>query len=895
MSRSITPLIPAMIIVALFLAVGCQSQPKDIEITQSAPVKISSEALLAPDNQMLWGAAINRAPGDKVLADVNPPRFRWAYVPNMREVMLADPGPRDLQVLYNFRFQIADEPTFKKPIVNVDTEFNCYNELAPLPEGKTYYWRIGYMCQVFAPNGVADAATAQIKLETEPGEWSVVRSFDIAAGTPKWDRSALKNPKFGPHPRMPFAKDQIETLRELIKNDPQTKAIFKESIALPAEEILEHPQWNNWPETDTDDRVSKYFFVGRNLMQAAMVYKITGDPKYKNAVDIFATIATYPPGGRSSPEGMGGDKSEDSTSLTEYLALAYEWFYDDYTPAQRKAFEDSLQWRLDKWMNEYQWGGTYYNMVETDHYTGPIANMSSMLISGGGHSWEGTMASLPAAISLYEKSEIARRFFHITVNYLIGIGEINSQFGGYNLGCSYGQSHLKWMLYQTMYVNAALPELQIFKNPYYKQVGEYFTALVPIGLPSAPWGRIDSQGSGVSHRKEVFRLLAYITGDPILLQNWMNAGGSDYFNWRAWVHVAAPLHFSGTLEPQTGTQTRYMFPLTGYAMAHKFPPTDPKAFTDGAGVIFRCYPAPSAGGAVYYNESAFQFYAYGELINFGGGTGGAEPHGFHTMSHNTILVDGIGQAPVGRDRWDIGYRGVMMAESKGDDYVYWMGDATMCYPRTPARVSSWVVKFDPEVYGKLAVPNLKRFRRHILFVRDKYVLVFDDLATEKGKPSKFNWLWHVLQKGEAKYDAKLGRVEYPAGDVNVILQHISRPGEIEYQNYQDLEGLVNPVTGEDFRKNKHTAKELEDPRWSKFVPQHNMWFTNKEPAEQFNFFTVIYPVTPGEKAPAITRLDDLTVKIQDADGTDIVSFDPETTHPATIVVDLPAMRGPTGL
>ena len=883
MSRSTARPLLALIIVALTTAVSCQRETNRVEI--------SSDALLAPDNQMLWGVVINRAPGDKVQADVNPPRFRWFYVPNMQELQLSDPPPKHLQVLYRFRFQIADEPTFKKPIVNVDTDFNCYNELAPLPEGKTYYWRIGYMCQVLAPNGVADEKTAAIPLEKEPSSWSLVRSFHIAPGTPKWDRSALVNPKFGPHPRMPFAKDQLDTLRNLVKNDPATKAIFDESIRFYADKIIEHPQWDNWPETDTDDRVTSYYTVGKDLIRAAMAYKITGDPKYKNVVNILATIATYPPGGKSSPEGMGGDRSEDSTTLTEYLALGYEWFYDEYTTAQLKAFETSLEWRIDKWMNEFQWGGTFYNIVETPAYTGPIANMSSLFISGGGHSWEGTMATLPAAIAIYEKSPLARKFFHIVVNYLIGVGENSSQFGGYNLGCSYGQSHLKWMLYQTMYINSALPELQIFKNPYYKQVGQYFTALVPIGLPSAPWGRIDSQGAGVSHRREVFRLLAYITGDRILLQNWINAGGNNYFNWRPWVHVVAPLHFSGVLEPETGTKTRYMFPVTGFAMSHKYPPTDPKAYTDGAGVIFRCF----AGGPVFYNETAFQFYAYGQMINFGGGTGGAEPHGHHTMSHNTILVDGIGQNPAGRNRWDVGYKAVMMAHAQGDDYVYWMGDATMSYPRTPANVSSWVIRFDPEIYGKRAVPYLKRFRRHILFIRDKYVLVFDDLATEPGKPAKFNWLWHVLQKGEAKYDAKLGRVVYPAGDVKVILQHISRPGDIEYQNLQDLEGLVNPVTGEDFRKNKHTAKHLKDPRWSKFIPHHNMWFTNKAPAEQFNFFTVIYPVKPGDAAPIITRLDDLTVKIEDSQGTDVISFDPETKHPATIVVDLPAMRGPIGL
>ena len=82
-----------MIVVASTISVSCYGATNRVEI--------SSGALLAPDNQMLWGAAINRAPGDKVQADVNPPRFRWAYVPNMQEIQLAEPGPKHLQVLYN--------------------------------------------------------------------------------------------------------------------------------------------------------------------------------------------------------------------------------------------------------------------------------------------------------------------------------------------------------------------------------------------------------------------------------------------------------------------------------------------------------------------------------------------------------------------------------------------------------------------------------------------------------------------------------------------------------------------------------------------------------------------------------------------------------------------------
>ena len=53
--------------------------------------------------------------------------------------------------------------------------------------------------------------------------------------------------------------------------------------------------------------------------------------------------------------------------------------------------------------------------------------------------------------------------------------------------------------------------------------------------------------------------------------------------------------------------------------------------------------------------------------------------------------------------------------------------------------------------------------------------------------------------------------------------------------------------------------------------------------------TVIYPVKPGTHAPEITRLDDYTVEVL-ADGErDVVSFDANTRHQATLKVDLTAV------
>ena len=65
-----------------------------------------------------------------------------------------------------------------------------------------------------------------------------------------------------------------------------------------------------------------------------------------------------------------------------------------------------------------------------------------------------------------------------------------------------------------------------------------------------------------------------------------------------------------------------------------------------------------------------------------------------------------------------------------------------------------------------------------------------------------------------------------------------------------------------------------------------LWISNKTKAADFHFLAVIAPARPGGKMPAIERLDDHTVRV----GRDVISFDPETSHNADIVIDVPALR-----
>ena len=98
---------------------------------------IGEEALFPYNDRIEYSELIGFAPGNDEVVRLNPPRFRWFYAPTMPELAYS------WFSLYDFRLQIAYDPEFRDTVVDVRTDINFYNALAPLGLGK-HYWRVGY-------------------------------------------------------------------------------------------------------------------------------------------------------------------------------------------------------------------------------------------------------------------------------------------------------------------------------------------------------------------------------------------------------------------------------------------------------------------------------------------------------------------------------------------------------------------------------------------------------------------------------------------------------------------------------------------------------------------------------------------------------------------------------
>jgi hypothetical protein len=175
---------------------------------------------------------------------------------------------------------------------------------------------------------------------------------------------------------------------------------------------------------------------------------------------------------------------------------------------------------------------------------------------------------------------------------------------------------------------------------------------------------------------------------------------------------------------------------------------------DAVGARFKCGPmggyksnawrlsAKDAKGVLPYVNVAHDHPDAGSFTLFGQGEYLAEtdryplePLGKRSSSHNTILINGLGQVAQGRpegDIWqqpsnaDMSEMAKMTAFKDAGAVVVAEGEAAGSYPSyTDAKT-------------KKSRPAIDRFRRTFIWVKGSYVLVFDDIRS--AKPVDITWL-----------------------------------------------------------------------------------------------------------------------------------------------------------
>ena len=799
---------------------------------------IGPDARIVADSRQQFARFVRFRPADGQAVTLNPPRFSWPYVPQILGERAA------LKTDQRFTLQIAPSPDFAELEVEIwDTAYNFYNFLPALDAKRRWYWRVGY------------------NVGGSRKQWSDARSFTIADDAIVWDRSQLEETleQITGHPRILFnasTRSEVLSLRE--------QHAFSEELARhmisQANRTIREGWYRRFPQ---DDKEPLHFMqMGRSLVSCAFAYLLTGDDKYAGFKERFLRIASWPRGGFSSPEGAGAaDKWE--THLTEYLGLFYDWFFHELTPQERSVVRHSLEWRIDHTMNSFAWRRN----------NGRSMRSSSIALNCSSHSYQNVMATLPGALAICDESEVAREALEVGIHYLIGITNGFGEDEAWNEGPGYGNGKMKWLTDATWYLQTAIPELDLGKNEVYSDYCDFFARVTPLGARHCSFGnRGYSERDWASSRITTFRRVAMLRGDGHAMQNWIDTRrrlkdlrGISAMPYSPWIDYVLPFYAS---EPEPNVEDRLarLFPVEGWVTVSSAPPSDHDGQKDAVSMTFACRPRGGYSHA-FRNENAFDIHAYGETIAVGGGTtSNLSRFANHTMSHNSVLVNGREQQAAGRKNQPS--CGRIIAFKQGGDFVYWAGDATAAYA--------------PDA-------GLERFVRHVVFVKDAYFVILDELAlTDDQPPGTFQWLYHVTPDVPLHFDRQTSRLRYAIGKTNVIVQHLAHVDDLTYQDRPGVEGLTNPLTGEDLTAMRKRDKPGIKKKAPQPLPAHHVWISHRTPRQKMQFLAVIAPFREGEREPRMKPAGASGVRVQFRDQETVIAFDKDTQ--ADIVVDTTAIR-----
>ena len=797
---------------------------------------VSDDAILPSDTRWEFANYLTFRPGDGQLCSVNPPRLSWPYVPYVVT------GRNNIP-LQKFRLQLSRTGDFSTPDMDVRTLYNFYNAL-PVLERTRWFWRVGYWA------------------ETKEEQWSPVRSFTFAPDAVEWDRAiiteAAQKLADKAHPRFAPPDGNWPAWKQTLSTDERTSRWLKETLRR-AESVTKRDWWEDFPKSDLKGESpydeQQFARIAGEIALANFAYRLTGDDRYAEAKELAVALAQFPKGGLSSPEYHGAPRKWPS-QIAQYLALCLDWWYDELSEGEKAALLNSIDWRLRATFYEkYSWR------------SGDNIARQGVSVFCQSHPYENFMWSLPAVLLTAGDLEVSNELAEPCLHYLTGVTSAHGPDEGWNEGLAYGSWKGQTMLQATMYTALLFPELKIHLNPFYRRLGEWYAHLMPLGIQRLSFG--DYAATPERHwrvQHDNFRVFAWLTGDggfEYRRQELASRTG-DKASSRPWLDLLGAGRFR-TPNPQKDNQSIAIFPEAGWVMASTQSPSERAAFDDAVGMIFQCR---SRGGFShsFRAENDFVWYAYGQTLSAGGGsTLYPDPHSRHSMSHNVILVNGKGQE---WNPWEPRYpfAGRIIAYREGENYIYWVGDATHAYQKTP---------------------DLLRWHRHIILVDGKYFVIFDDLAMRpNADPAKFSWLFHVAP--DVPLEIAESSFSYGIENVNARVAFSGSTADVEIADLQGRDGYRNPITGDDLyaetvERLSNKNRELDE------AMAHNLWITNRKPATEWTLLSALVAWRDGDNEPQVLFTGKRAVNIKEADGTSrTISFDPNIQ--GDILVDVDAVR-----
>jgi hypothetical protein len=505
-----------------------------------------------------------------------------------------------------------------------------------------------------------------------------------------------------PHPRLILTPDRVTTL----SGSSTTTHQHLWQLAYQSAE-----DFRTEPIPAMADAHNRYRYLGDTMPALGLAYLVTHEPQYLDAAVSWITAML------AVPEWKGSQNLGRSAWATG-CALLYDWLYDELDEELRNRLRDRLirESRL---------------IIEDASYWRVLSN----------HLFNETAALGLVGLSLDGEAEGAEEILAQADQWTEDIIEYAPRDGSWGEGVQYWQYGLSHFV---LFLEAAATA------GYKDYISDYGwleqTIYFPIhfSLPGRPLEVLNFSDCNSGGYKPPFI--------PYLLASWYENGYyQDYGNrvLREESHKFSWIDFLA-YDPSVQPVTIHELPTLKHFSDNDFVAMR-SDWSDMATIVgFRSGPAPGhrnqnnpervekqgfGPGHSHPDINSFCLFAHGEWLAIDPGY----THHKLTANHNTILVNGHGQAGAGQ-KWmqymEFEARepapAILRVESN-PIYDYVLGDAGNIY---------------------IDEAELQSFRRHLLFLKPDMILILDDL--EARVDSRFEWLLHgresIIETGTHEYE-----------------------------------------------------------------------------------------------------------------------------------------------
>ncbi|WDE96471.1 DUF4962 domain-containing protein [Lentisphaera profundi] len=631
---------------------------------------------------------LSSAPKEGKIVAINPPKFQWK---------------KSDQQAVTYIHEMSRDAEFKTELISSGFLPYCFYMPRKVLVPGQWFWRINTL--IDGEETIGASHTFTIK------EGAAVRLY------PDVDTLIQNIPQ-----TRPFILNYGQALATVLKNAkslPKKKAVVVnagiESLAKP---IIDFEVFDTSKLSSRQLKKVKHIELAHlnNLMKA---YLLTQDKSFEvGATKRLKNLLNW-----KDTEGMM------LSNIMRVMANYYDCFHNT-SPATLKA---QILLEIQPYLEHHylRWCGHIENRQIENHF------------------WQMELSAFfQVALATVQDVPENRKYLDYAYNvFLVRSPVLGGNDGGWANGHGYFAVNNSTII-NMAYMLQSIAKVPIFDMPWYKKLSEYFVYTAPVGGPIDGFGdmhdRRDKSGSGFAHCS----LLALENNDDALarLQTLKsleyNNGKSESSAW--WELLKGKSLKDLSMPVIENLKQAAVYKEAGLVAMH----TDVTNQDNDLALYFRSSPYGS-NGHMHANNNSFNLSFKGNKIFYPTGyyTSFADKHSIssykHTRASNSLLIDGKGQS-FGHE----GY-GWIKRYLHGEKITYSCGDASLAYgdlvnEQWSDLVNQHLVEPGRSIKENFGDVKLKKFDRHIAYIRPNIIVIYDELEAEEAVD--WDFLLHTMKE-----------------------------------------------------------------------------------------------------------------------------------------------------